>query len=207
MMYNASTSLKRLSGGTGGKVLAMKMLKLNGEPALVAWSQTSAVFETRCVLQPSLECLHAEALNLQLSARHLFCRSHTVNAVSVYSVVIDLGGPDGASEPSVTLKLSSVMMTLPLGVELKGVRSIDLPLVGSVQVAPSDVTVIPYVGDVDLIGEQDWSNINIQQSDAGFVIKGSVSGDRSWWPFMAVHACRHIMLLTLLACWRFSGRC
>lgn len=81
----------------------------------------------------------------------------------------------GSGSKSVGLQLSQVLLTPPLGLQLADIRSADLPLVGSVSVTASDVTLLPYVGRVGLIGTISPGNVNIQAAPGGFVIKGSVS--------------------------------
>jgi len=86
----------------------------------------------------------------------------------------------GSGSKSVALQLSQVLLTPPLGLQLSDIRSADLPLVGSVAVTASDVTLLPYVGRVGLIGTIAPGNVNIQAAPGGFVIKGSVSGLCGW---------------------------
>lgn len=75
---------------------------------------------------------------------------------------------------SVSLQLTHILLTPPLGVPLSELRSADLPLLGSVTLSAASVTLLPYVGQVDQIGTLDRGTGNVQQAPGGFVIKGSV---------------------------------
>jgi hypothetical protein len=83
---------------------------------------------------------------------------------------------DTSSSGRVGLQLSSVLLTPPLGWSLKGLNSLDLPLLGNVGAQDRDLGLLPYVGAVDTIGTLDASNALIQPAPGGFVIRGSVSG-------------------------------
>eukprot|EP00879_Flechtneria_rotunda_P012921 GHRR01013494.1.p1 GENE.GHRR01013494.1~~GHRR01013494.1.p1 ORF type:complete len:1269 (+),score=413.90 GHRR01013494.1:1918-5724(+) len=143
LSWMASTTLKQLVGGTGGKVLALSLLHIHGKPNMVTWTRTNASFAQR---------------------------SSEVNAVLVHNIGVTGGG----KQRRVALRLASVFMTLPLGAKASDVRSVDLPLHGNVAVATADVTVLPYVGKVDLIGDLDSNSVNIQEwPGRGFIIRGS----------------------------------
>lgn len=45
-----STKLKQQQGGTGGSVLALNILQVQGKPKLVMLATSSATFKTRCVV-------------------------------------------------------------------------------------------------------------------------------------------------------------
>lgn len=95
-----------------------------------------------------------------------------INVVSVYD--IDESGV--ASGQPVVLQLSRLLVMQPLEQDFLGLQSIDLPFHGSVQVSAADVSIMPYVGIVDLVGELDSSNVNIQPwPGKGFIVRGAVS--------------------------------
>lgn len=83
-----------------------------------------------------------------------------------------------SSKRAVALEMSHILVMEPLGLpRLEDIQSADLPLVGNVQLSTADITPMPYVGDVDLIGELDSSNVNVQEwPSKGFLVRGSVSG-------------------------------
>lgn len=76
---------------------------------------------------------------------------------------------------SVHLELRHVLLTPPLGTSLTGLASADLPILGQVVLSAADVTLLPYVGHVDVISTIHSFNANIQQAPGGFIIRGSVS--------------------------------
>eukprot|EP00879_Flechtneria_rotunda_P026977 GHRR01028830.1.p1 GENE.GHRR01028830.1~~GHRR01028830.1.p1 ORF type:complete len:187 (+),score=27.57 GHRR01028830.1:540-1100(+) len=47
LSWMASTTLKQLVGGTGGKVLALSLLHIHGKPNMVTWTRTNASFAQR----------------------------------------------------------------------------------------------------------------------------------------------------------------
>lgn len=104
------------------------------------------------------------------------CRSRASLPVSVVSVY-DIDVSDVASKKRVALQLSKLLVMQPLDLQdLSGLQLIDLPLHGNVQVSAADVTIMPYIGIVDLVGALDSSNVNIQPwSDKKFIIRGAVS--------------------------------
>lgn len=91
-------------------------------------------------------------------------------------VVFDVDA--SSSSRRVALQLSTVLLTPPLGWGLKGITSLDLPLLGNVGAQEHDLGLLPYVGAVDTIGTLDASNALIQPASGGFVIRGSVSGGK-----------------------------
>jgi hypothetical protein len=98
-----------------------------------------------------------------------------VNAVVVFDISVMPAATNSTTGSSVSLQLSRVLLTPPLHLQLTTVRSVDLPLLGSVLLSAADVSLLPYVGRVDDISTIDSRNVNIQQGPGGFVIKGSVS--------------------------------
>lgn len=86
---------------------------------------------------------------------------------------------------SVSLQLTHVLLTPPLGVELADVHSADLPLFGNVSLltggpaggagAERVLHLLPYVGRADLVSTLSAMNANIQRAPGGFIIRGSVS--------------------------------
>lgn len=81
------------------------------------------------------------------------------------------------SNPSVTLNLVRIFLTLPYNVSsFSDLESVDLPLHGKLAVSAADVVTLPYLGTVDLVAEKDSSNVNIQEwPGRGFFVRGSVS--------------------------------
>jgi hypothetical protein len=101
--------------------------------------------------------------------------------VSIYDIDDDgvkAGKPLG-------LQLSKVLVSQPLGMpNLSSLQSVDLPFHGNVQPSADDVTVMPYIGIVDLVGELDTNNVNIQpwtsnKSSRGFIVRGAVRKRRN----------------------------
>jgi hypothetical protein len=97
--------------------------------------------------------------------------------VSVYEI-----NDDGVkTDKLIALRLSNVLVTQPLGMpDLSTLRSVDLPFHGNIQASADDVTIMPYVGLVDLVGGLDTNNVNIQPwtskgSSRGFIVRGAVS--------------------------------
>ena len=98
---------------------------------------------------------------------------------------------------SVSLQLTHILLTPPLGYQLSGLRSADLPLVGSVNLSAASVTALPYVGRLGLIHSIDRGNGNIQQAPGGFVIKGSVRHNICLWQEHANACTRPVAWSTL----------
>jgi hypothetical protein len=79
------------------------------------------------------------------------------------------------------LRLSNLLLTQPLGLtDLSALQSVDLPFHGNVRASADDVTRMPYIGFVDLVGGLDTNNVNIQPwtskgSSRGFIVRGAVS--------------------------------
>eukprot|EP00883_Tetradesmus_obliquus_P003960 jgi/Sobl393_1/14275/SZX72377.1 len=156
--------LRKLPGGSGGEVLTLSIVHSLGEPKLVLWASTTAKFSSKGSLA-----------------------SIPVNAMSVYN--IDVSGVV-SSEP-VALQLDRLLVMQPLEQAISGLQSIDLPFHGNVQVSAADVSVMPYVGIVDLVGALDTSNVNIQPwPGKGFIIRGAAAADykcqpaATWQPFV-----------------------
>jgi hypothetical protein len=103
---------------------------------------------------------------------------HRVVVVMVHSISLSSQGKGR----QVSLQLQHLLLTPPLGLTLDRLQSVDLPFHGRVAVGHRDVTVLPYVGEMDLVGPGGDNNANIQQTDSGFIIRGLVSeGASAWW--------------------------
>eukprot|EP00878_Enallax_costatus_P007068 GHUV01007407.1.p1 GENE.GHUV01007407.1~~GHUV01007407.1.p1 ORF type:complete len:480 (+),score=85.04 GHUV01007407.1:927-2366(+) len=145
--FTVSTTHRPLPGGTGGKTLTLTILKVLKRPTLMTWAVTTAAFANG--------------------------RQETVNAVSMYDIKIS--GP--SRNRTIALQLSKVFLTLPFNMsDFSALSSVDLPWHGNLALSAGDVTALPYIGMVDLIGDLDSSNVNIQGwRDKGFIVRGSVS--------------------------------
>jgi hypothetical protein len=88
---------------------------------------------------------------------------------------IDVSGVE--KKQPVALQLSQLLLMQPLQrQDMSSLQSVDLPFHGNMQVGAADVAVMPYVGIVNLVGELDTSNVNIQPwSNKGFFVRGAVS--------------------------------
>ena len=100
------------------------------------------------------------------------CRA-TLKVVTV--LVHDVAVSGQGKGRKVVLKLKHLLLTQPLEASLDDLQSVDLPLHGPVAAGRRDVTELPYVGDMDLLGTGSDSNGNIQETPSGFVIRGLVS--------------------------------
>eukprot|EP00878_Enallax_costatus_P007844 GHUV01008209.1.p1 GENE.GHUV01008209.1~~GHUV01008209.1.p1 ORF type:complete len:884 (+),score=200.25 GHUV01008209.1:802-3453(+) len=160
--FTASTAHWTLPGGGRSKVLSLKLLRVLDKPTLLIWAVTKADFADS--------------------------RGQTVNAVSLWDV--SMNGVMG--KRNVSLRLSRIAMTLPSNMtSAAGLQSIDLPLVGKLSVGAKDVMVMPYIGNVDLVSELDYTNVDMQQwPGKGFIIRGSSMTDPhcqpivTWQPFV-----------------------
>lgn len=144
---------------------------------------------TLCQTSQSTQCLHC-LCPLNVNALPVCSpQARNVTAVTVHDIKVK-----GLS--SVSLQLTHVLLTPPLGIQLADVRSVDLPMYGSVGVSAADVTLLPYVGRLELISSLDGGNANIQQAPGGFIVRGSVSS--------SPHPCRQRLVWQAL--WKSSGQ-
>lgn len=109
---------------------------------------------------------------------HRDSKLHRVQVLTRFSVKVTRS----MKEPTMTLSLANVLVAVPPGRQLAKISGLDLPIAGMISVTPAQITSglvvgMPYVGDVELIGDLDTFNVAIDEAPGGLFIRGNVSFD------------------------------
>jgi hypothetical protein len=95
---------------------------------------------------------------------------------------LDLAGEK--EDPKIIHTPLNVFIAVPPKLKLAQLRSIDLPLLGSITVSAAEVAsglvaAMPYVGDVELVTDLDSRNVAINEIPGGLILRGTVSTARA----------------------------